>query len=190
MKSFIYRVLSVLLVVISAAVPAMAAGFDRQVYLVVAAGQADTDARLSEVDEINGDDTAYELGLGYAFSPYLSVEGSYHDFGEPYGYAGCPRDLLCVAIVPYVRENVSLDGWSAALRGNIPLTDHLSLFGRVGLLAWDSSALNPGLNDSGTDLLYGAGIAADLNDRFGLQLSYERVDLDIDSLKLGVMMRF
>lgn len=170
--------------------PGMASDFETHGYILAGVGKADTLARTSPTDEINGDDTAFEIGVGFAFSPYLSVEGSYQDFGKPYGYAGCPIDVLCIAIVPFSREEVSVDGWSVALRGGLPITESLSAFGRLGFLSWDASASSQGLNDSGTDLLYGVGIAADVSDRIGLQLSYEKAEIDIETVKVGVRLRF
>lgn len=170
--------------------PVLASEFQSHGYVLASVGKADTLTRTSPTDEINGDDTAFEIGVGFAFSPYLSIEGSYQDFGKPYGYAGCPIDVLCIAIVPFSREEVSVDGWSVALRGALPVTDSLSVFGRLGFLSWDASARTQSLNDSGTDVLYGAGIAADLSDRFGLQLSYEKAEVDIETVKLGVRLRF
>lgn len=168
----------------------LADDFESHGYVLASVGKADTLVRTSPTDEINGDDTTFEIGVGFAFSPYLSVEGSYQDFGKPYGYAGCPVDVLCIAIVPFSREEVSVDGWSVALRGALPVSETLSVFGRLGFLSWDASANGQGLNDSGTDLLYGAGIAADLTDRLGLQLSYEKATVDIDTIKIGVRLRF
>lgn len=191
------RIFLTLLLITAAPVslsPVLASEFQSHGYLLASVGRADTfiltSTRTSLTDEINGDDTAFEIGVGFAFSPYLSIEGSYQDFGKPSGYAGCPPDVLCIEIVPFSREEVSVDGWSVALRGALPVTDSLSVFGRLGFLSWDASARSQGLNDSGTDVLYGAGIAADLNDRFGLQLSYEKAEVDIETVKLGVRLRF
>lgn len=176
--------------VLTPGLPARAADFQSHGYLLASFGEADTHFRTSVTDEINGDDDAYELGVGFAFSPYLSIEGSYQDFGKPFGYAGCPIDVFCIAVVPFSREKVSVDGWSAALRGALPITETLSVFGRLGFLSWDASASSQGLNDSGTDLLYGAGIAADFNRRFGVQLSYEKADVGIETVKLGARLGF
>lgn len=161
-----------------------------QGYFLASIGKADSDFRTSVADAVQGDDTAFEIGVGYTFSQYISVEASYQDFGEPDGFAGCPPDVVCIAIVPFARESVSVNGWSAALRGAVPVTESLSVFGKLGFLAWDASASNPGLNDSGTDLLYALGIASDLNDRVGLQLSWERADVEIETVKLGLRVSF
>lgn len=177
-------------VVLSLSAAAAQSDGDSHAYLLASIGTAITDIRTTPTDVIDDDDTAFELGVGFAFNPYLSIEASYQDFGNPYGYAGCPVDVLCIAIVPFSREQVSVDGWSAAVRGQVPVTESLSAFARAGLLSWDASASNPGLNDSGTDLIYGAGIATELNDRLGLQLSYEKAEIDIETVKLGVRLRF
>ncbi|MBT8132399.1 MAG: porin family protein, partial [Gammaproteobacteria bacterium] len=161
-----------------------------QGYFLVSAGKTDADFRTTSADAVQGDDTSFELGVGFAFNENFAIEASYQDFGEPDGFAGCPPDVLCIAIVPFAREPVSLNGWSAALRGAVPLTGSLSAFGKIGFLSWDTSATNQGLNASGTDLLYAVGVAADLNDRVSLQLSWEQAELDIETVKLGMRFNF
>lgn len=158
-------------------------------YLLLAVGDSDTERRISTVDVITGGDNAFEIGAGFAFNRYFSVEGSYQNFGEPDGFVGCPIDVFCIAVVPFAREDVKVDGWSAALRGAVPVTETLSIFARLGFLSWDTSARSAALDDSGTDLLYGVGIAADFNERFGIQLSFEEADVDIETLKLGLRIR-
>ncbi len=158
-------------------------------YLLLGVGDSDTERRMSTVDVITGDDNSFEIGAGFAFNRYLSVEGSYQNFGEPDGFVGCPIDVFCIAVVPFAREAVKVDGWSVALRGAVPVTETLSVFARLGFLSWDASARSAVLNDSGTDLLYGIGLAADFNDRFGIQVSYEEAEVDIDTVKLGLRIR-
>jgi hypothetical protein len=46
------------------------------------------------------------------------------------------------------------------------------------------------LDDSGEDLIYGAGLQWYVSDRWSLQVFYEHVDLDIESAKLGAEFRF
>lgn len=181
-----------LIVLTPLTIPGQSAGaqdFDRHGYVFVNVGNTETDRRLSIADVIDGDDDSYEVGGGFAFTPYLSVEGSYQRFGRPDGFVGCPVDVLCIALVPFSRENVEVDGWTGALRGTLPVTTSLSVFARAGLLAWETSARTAALNDSGTDMLYGLGLAADINDRFGVQLSYEKAGVDVETLKLGLKVR-
>lgn len=159
---------------------------DSSAYLLASYGESDSEFSVSANDKVQGDDKSLELGVGFAFSEHLSVEASYQDFGNPDGFVGCPPDVFCIAIVPFSREPVDIDGWAAALRAALPITDTLSVFGRFGLLAWDSSARSPELNDSGTDLLYGIGIAVEFSERVGLQVSYEKAEVDIETVKLGL----
>lgn len=159
-------------------------------YFLASFGETDSEFSVTPNDTIQGDDSSFEIGFGYAFNDYLAIEGSYQDFGEPDGFVGCPPDVFCIAIVPLSREPVEINGWSAALRGSVPFTDILSGFVRAGFLAWDASASSPSLNDSGTDFLYGAGLSADFTDRFGLQVSFEQVESDFETLKVGIRYRF
>lgn len=159
-------------------------------YFLVSVGKSDSDFRTSVADAVQGDDTSFELGAGFAFSENFAVEASYQDLGNPDGFAGCPPDVFCIAIVPFAREPVSLTGWSAALRGSVPISESVSAFGRAGILAWNTSANNQGLDTSGTDLLYAVGLETELGDRMSLQLAWEKVELDIETLKLGMRFSF
>jgi hypothetical protein len=172
------------------AAPAGAAGHEDHYFAFLNVGDSDTSFR-TPVDVVGNDDTSFELGFGYAFNRYLSVQGSYHDFGSPTGVvAECPPEVLCVApnIIGGFVEDVSFDGWSAALRGTVPINENLALFGTLGAITWDASARH--LNDSGTDLIYGAGVIWNFAERWGVQFSYEKVDLDIETGKLGILYRF
>lgn len=139
-------------------------------------------------DVIADEDTSYELGIGYAFNRILSLQGSYHNFGKPTGFAGCPPEVLC--ILAFSPEAVKVDGWAAAVAATWPLGQNLDVFGKLGVIAWDTSAVSPSLNDSGADLLYGAGATWYVSERWGLQLAYEEADLDIRTGKFGLVYRF
>ena len=150
-----------------------AEGFEMHPYVFIGVGEADIERRLSVADVIDGDDDAYAIGAGFALNRYLSVEGSYQRFGKPDGFVGCPVDVFCIAVVPFAREDVEVDGWTAGLRGSLPVTDRLSVFARASLLAWETSARS----------------AADITDRLALQVSYEEANVDISTLKLGLLYR-
>ncbi|NIP16917.1 MAG: outer membrane beta-barrel protein [Xanthomonadales bacterium] len=161
-----------------------------QYFAFLNVGGADT-GFTTTVETVTDDDRSFELGFGYAFNRYLSVQGSYHDFGTHTGLvAQCPPELVCIA--PNIHggflERVSFDGLSVSLRGTIPLSDKLALFGTLGIISWDASA--PHMDVSGEDLVYSAGLAWEVSDDWGLQISYEEVDLDIQSGKFGVIYRF
>ena len=83
-----------------------------------------------------------------------------------------------------------MTGWSASLVGTLPLNDDFSVYGQLGLLSWDASARSPTLNDSGTDLLVGAGLNWHVSKQWAISAGYEVADVDIKSTKLGLQFRF
>lgn len=170
--------------------PTAAADPESHFYAFLNVGSADTDYR-TVVDEVTDDDRAFGLGIGYAFNRYWSVEGGYHDFGEPAGFvAQCSPDVVCIAanIIGGFQEKVSFDGWSVALRGTLPISEKFALFGKLGVVAWDASATH--LSDSGEDLVYGAGMVWNVTGPWGVQLAFEELDLDIQTVGLGVIYSF
>ncbi len=76
-----------------------------------------------------------------------------------------------------------------------PVNDRLSLFGKVGVLDWDSDVVESfdGRRvDSFSDLelLAGVGLRYALPSGFGASAEYQRVDLGLDSISLGASWRF
>jgi hypothetical protein len=116
------------------------------------------------------------------------VEGGYHDFGEPIGFAGCPIEVFCIQA--FVPEAVSIEGWSASLVATTSLIEQVEVFGKIGFMSWDADARSPSLNDSGNDLLYAVGLVWNASKRWGVRASYEKVELDIESATLGAIYRF
>lgn len=151
-------------------------------------GNADADFRPGVNDAVNDDDQSYELGVGTALGQHLLVQLSYQDFGSPTAYAGCPPEVDCSLVS--TAEPVDIDGWSAAVVGKLPLGRGFSLFGKAGVTAWDASAASATLNDSGTDLLYGAGAWWSATEQWSVVVQYEEVNLDIRSVKAGIVLEF
>jgi OOP family OmpA-OmpF porin len=175
---------------ISLFAPAAAADEEAHFYTFLNVGNADTDYRTI-VDAVSDDDRSFELGVGYAFNRYWAMQGSYHDFGEPAGFvAQCSPDVVCIAstIIGGFPEQVSFDGWSVALRGTLPVSEHFALFGKLGVVAWDAQSAH--LSDSGEDLVYGAGVIWNVTGPWGVQFTLEELDLDIQTVSLGVIYRF
>ena len=168
--------------------PALADEPEAGFFASVSISSADSDFRPSATDVVSDDDSAYTIGGGYRFNRYFTAMLTYHDFGEPIGFAGCPPDFLCIQA--FVPEKVEIDGWSASVTGGVPLGERFEVFARLGLIAWDASARSPSLNDSGEDLLYGVGATWNVTPRWGIQLAYDTVDLDIETRSLGVVFRF
>ncbi len=144
--------------------------------------------RVSPIDPVDDDDYGWAASLGYAFSSNWAVELGYHDFGEPTGFAGCPPEVLCIAA--FAPDGTSVTGWSGQMAGTLPIGSDLSLVGKAGVIGWETSARNPSLDSDGSDLIYSLGLQWDLNAQLGLQLSYEKVDLDITTARAGLLFRF
>lgn len=168
--------------------PALSAEPARDFFVFANVGNADANFRPTINDVIDDSDRSFELGVGYAFNPYLALQGSYQDFGEPTGFAGCPPEVLCIQA--FSPEPVQIDGWSASLAATLPVGDAFGVYANLGFIAWDASARSPSLNDSGQDVIYGAGVNWNVSERWGLRLSYEWADIDIDSAKFGALFRF
>lgn len=171
------------------AIPAALAGpLPGDFYAFANIGSSDSDFRTGVNDAVIDDDRSFEVGGGYAINRYLAIQGSYQDFGEPVAFAGCPPEVDCE--LQAIPEKVEIDGWSAALIGTVPIGQRFAAFGKLGVVAWDASARSPSLNDSGEDLIYGAGLRWEVSDRWGVDVAYEEVDLDIRSVKVGALFHF
>ena len=160
-------------------------------------GKADAERFVGEVDVIDGDDVSWDIGLGYAFSPYLALQFAYHDFGDLDAIAGCPPELLCIAddgtpIQASSPDTAKVDGLSLVLVGNYPLPNlPFGLFAKAGAVDWDSDWTgNTFLDESGTDLLLGAGVSWAPSDRVTMKLAYEYADIEVRSVTLGAAFRF
>jgi hypothetical protein len=175
-------------------------------------GSSRTSFHPTSVARIDEREQSFDVGIGYAFGPYFAIQGAYHDFGQVTGFVVCPPEgcmvppdecppgAVCLAFMRPQPVPVDISGWSARLTGSLPLGLRFAAFASVGVIAWNTSAdaivTLPGgrrvddLDDSGEDLIYGAGLQWHVSDRWSLQLSYEHVDLDIESGKLGATFRF
>jgi opacity protein-like surface antigen len=175
-------------------------------------GSSETSFHPTSVARLDDREQSFDVGIGYAFGPYFAIQGAYHDYGQVTGFVACPPEgcmlapgecppgSVCFAFMQPVPVQVDISGWSARLTGTLPLGSRFAAFASVGVIDWDTSAdaivtLPDGrrvddLDDSGKDLVYGAGLQWHVSDRWSLQAFYEHVDLDIESGKLGATFRF
>jgi len=154
------------------------------------AGIDDVDDVDDTVDKWDDDDSAYKFFAGYRLNRFLALELDYINLGEPSG-----------AVVPGFNVDASVDGFAPFVVGTIPLGQHFEVFGRLGYYFYDA---NVGVEDEldnrvqfdeeSEDLVYGAGIGANIGDKFNLRFEYERYDLerldDADALWLNAAWRF
>lgn len=93
-------------------------------FAVASAGDSSADLGSALlIPGLSDDDRSFEIGIGYAFNPNLSVQAGYHDFGEYHGALPC-----LVVCVPESTTLVQADmsGWSLRVTGAYPFAHHPS----------------------------------------------------------------
>ena len=183
------------LAVAAAAPAAYAQDESRGFYLGGGVGQFN--AQIDDVDQVDNtvdnwdeDDTAYKFFGGYRLNKFLAFELDYMNLGEPSG-----------AVVPGRNVDASIDGFAPYVVGTIPLGKWFEVYGRLGYYFYDA---NVGVEDEldnrvefdeeSEDLVWGAGIGANIGEKFNIRAEYERYDIkgldDADALWLTAAWRF
>lgn len=165
---------------------AVAAGQDNPWYLEAAASHTDLSRNVSGFEFFDSD-TGWSLGLGYAFSPYISVQATYHEFASDYRVDDCPRNYIC--LVENVDE-VDVTGISVSALFNWPISETFDVFGQVGVIGWDTDFQHYNLDESDEDFMYGAGAGVNFSDHWRMVLKYERFDFDASTTSLGLAYKF
>lgn len=167
------------------------AGTDSGLYLGGSVGNAeiDYDDNLPEFDSIDfkDDDTAYKVFGGYNFGVLplldLAVEGGYIDFGTQEQFI---NDA-------FGNQTVGVTGLTVSGLAGLTLGP-LGLFGKAGVINWDSDVTNFSFDDanSGTDAAYGVGAKVQLGS-FAVRAEYEIFEInnaDMAFYSIGGVMTF
>jgi len=160
------------------------------VYVFGAIGNTNSDGALGGLNRVDDDNSSYALGAGYAITRNFSLEGAYQDFGSHNGQTDCPPGITCL-VIP-LSAQADLTGISLSLIGSIPLTDRLDVYGKIGFTSWevDFEDISSAFDASGEDLLYGIGLRWSIDDHWKVLAGYERVELDFDTVGIGVSYHF
>ena len=160
-------------------------------------GVGQFNAQIDDVDQIDNtvdkwkdDDTAYKIFAGYRINRFLGVEAAYLNLGKPSG-----------AVVPGFNVKEEVDGFAPYVVGTIPLGPYFELNGRLGYYFYDAnmrqtSTLNGDVQfkEESSALAWGAGIGANIGEKFNVKFEYERFDIknlnDADALWLNAAWRF
>jgi len=163
----------------------------------VGGGAGQFNASIDDIDDldetVNGwdsDDTAYKFFVGYRLNRYVAFELDYINLGEPSG-----------SVVPGVNVDAAVDGFAPYVVGTFPLGPYFEVYGRLGYYFYDATTgVEDGLDnrvefdEESEDLVYGAGIGANLGEKLNLRFEYEKFDLsgldDADALWLTAAWRF
>ena len=149
-KSVLQRVSLSLALITLIAVASPAAAEDRPFYVEANIGRV-------SVDDIDGfslseTSTAFRLGTGYSFLPWLGIAGAFVDLGT----IESTVDIGSGAPVPVT---ASATGFEVTLACCVPLGDAFAFTADAGVLWWtgDSSVDGVSSSDSGNDFTWGVG---------------------------------
>lgn len=175
-----------------AATQASAQGF----YLGGSVGQSNADDGNAIPDlitsgTVDGKDTGYKIFGGYQFNQNFGLELAWIDLGKA-SYSGTFFGL------PVTGGTVKTSGINISAVGTLPLGSGFALFGKAGLLAWESKQddVTAGVafsnKEDGTDLSFGIGASYDFTKNFGIRAEWERFKAvgDIDLLSVGLVYKF
>jgi hypothetical protein len=167
-----------------AAIPAAAQ--DRPFHVEANVGKAAIDDL--EGFAIDESTTAFRLGTGYRFLPWLGISGAFVDLGS----IDTTIDIGGGGPQPV---EASADGFEVTLTGHVPLTDSLSLTAHVGMLWWTGDTSVGGVrdSDSGNDSTWGVGAEYAFGPTFAVTAGWRRYavdNIDADAAWLGMMIRF
>ena len=133
-------------------------------------------AQYKEVDDSSA---AFSLFGGYHLNEVLAIDVAYTNFGEA-EKGGIKAEATAISL---------------GILGKVPVKTDLTLFGKVGLAAWDIDVSPGSFSDSGTDVYFGIGADYDISGtsaiRFGLDLYALNgdVDEDITSFSIGFIFK-
>jgi len=154
------------------------------------AGIDDVDDIDETVDSWDEDDTAYKIFAGYRMNRFLAFELDYINLGEPSG-----------AVVPGFNVDLAVVGFAPFVVATLPLGNWFEVYGRLGYFFYDANLGvedeingNVQFDEESEDLVYGAGVGANIGERLNLRFEYERYDLegtdDADALWLTAAWKF
>lgn len=128
------------------------------------------DGSIASPDD-DDNDINLRLFAGIGLGRHVAFEFGYVDFGEA-SFSGQSDGSGPFLAPGPAREDVAVDGFDLAVVGKLPLTEAWALFGRAGMLKWDSTyefsatfdCCGPGgakESADGSDWTYGAGVQYD-----------------------------
>ena len=144
--------------------------------------------------------SAWKVYAGYRLSPTVSVEGAYLHLGERETGATLPGATATTNINPNpVTIKSKATGVSVTGVASAPLSDELSIFGKMGAVFWDNedsitvkNASNTQVlkeakvTSDGTDLTLGAGAEYKLDENWAVRGEYEHFNgLDANMYSIG-----
>jgi hypothetical protein len=153
-----------------------------------------TETSTSFSGTVDKNSTMYALGAGLQLNYNLGLELSYVDFGEASWngtWEGSPST-----------GTIAADGWAPRVVGAYPINDNygIDVFGEVGVLLWSADeneifdgSPEPGLSESGNDVLWGIGVRGKIGESLGWRFQMNRYDVwddEVNTISGGLLYRF
>lgn len=150
-------------------------------YAGASIGQATIDG-CSGLTNCDDEDTGWKVFGGWELNRNIAIEAAWVDLGEFSGSIGESA------------VSAEVDGWVLAGKGMLPITEQFGVFAKLGMMMWDVDARGAasGLDDDGTDLVYGLGAQYMFTDQFGVVGEWEWYDIDndVDLFSIGALFKF
>jgi OOP family OmpA-OmpF porin len=139
--------------------------------LYLGAGLGDFSSEIHNVGDVDLDfdegSDAKKVFAGWRFLPFLALQLDYIDFGDS------------EASTALANVRADSDGIATSIVGTLPLGP-IELFAKAGYLFYDVSFDLDGervLDESGEDVVYGAGVGVTLLERLALRAEYEVIEI-------------
>lgn len=150
-------------------------------YAGASVGQSTIDG-CGGVSNCDDEDTSWKVFGGWELNQNIAFEAGWVDLGEISGSIGGSA------------VSAEADGWTLAAKGILPLNEQFGVFAKIGFIDWEiegGGALS-GVDDDGTDLMYGIGAQYMFTDQFGIVGEWEWYDIDDDAdvLSIGALIKF
>jgi opacity protein-like surface antigen len=123
--------------------------------------------RIEGDDDFDEDNSVWQGLAGYQFNRWVAIEGSYIDFGD-YG-----SEFI----------GAKTDGYTAALKGMIPLSERFTIYAKVGQL-WSETEVTAGSLGQEFDdesLFAGAGLSYAITESLSINAEYSVYDTELDA---------
>ncbi|QUX93214.1 porin family protein [Marinomonas sp. A3A] len=123
--------------------------------------------KVENDDDFDDDNDVAQGIVGYRFNSFLALEGSYIDFGS-YGNSAASAETT---------------GYTAALKGTIPITQTVEIFAKAGQLWHDTDYNIASVKGSSDDksLFAGAGVNFKVTENLLVNAQYTWYDVDLDA---------
>ena len=142
--------------------------------------------------------TARGFGLGLKVGRHLAFQAEYHDLGKVPGFgAACPfEEPACIpAGLPLEADSSAI---SVTMLPHLLLTRRIQLYGKLGIVSWDSDVSVVGELAGGflqkrseEELIYGAGLRLQIPGPIGAAFAeYERIADSFDTVAIGATWGF